>query len=223
MKRTWRHNAGALPPTPTAKDDHMSGSDPTPGSQAARRGGFWTFWTTLPGILTGFAAVITAIVGFITLLNGLGGERNNTGANQGVPGQGQSISTSGPTTASSSPSNGVFIQGRLTMKSPDDADLEKGVVGPGVSGGDLYLYCSGVDCLLNSMSSLLTATEGPGTKSSCTAALTSRHDQALDLRQLRKGETLCVQTADGHIGALRILGLPGVGTIEFVFSYTLWR
>lgn len=199
----------------------MSGSDPTPGSQAARRGGFWTFWTTLPGILTGFAAVVTAIVGLITLLNGLGGEQNNTGGNQVVPGR--SISTSGPPTTSNSPSDGVFAQGRLTMKSPDDADLEKGVVGPGVSGGDLYLYCSGVDCILNSMSSLMTTTDGPGKKSSCTAALTSRQDGALYLRQLRTGETLCVQTADGHIGALRILGLPGVGTIEFVFSYTLWR
>jgi hypothetical protein len=122
---------------PTANDRHMSGSEPTPGSQAARRGGFWTFWTTLPGILTGVAAVVTAIVGLITLLNSLGGEPNNTGANQVVPGQ--NISTSGPPTASASPSNGVFIQGRITMKSPDDADLEKGVVGPGVSGGDLYL------------------------------------------------------------------------------------
>jgi hypothetical protein len=73
------------------------------------------------------------------------------------------------------------------------------------------------------MSSLMTTTEGPGNKSSCTAALTSRQDDALSLGQLRKGETLCVQTADGHIGALRILGLPGVGTIEFAFSYTLWR
>jgi hypothetical protein len=199
----------------------MSGSDPTPGSQAARRGGFWTFWTTLPGILTGSAAMVTAIVGLITLLNGLGGERSNTGANQVAPGQ--SISTSGPQTTSGSPPNGVFIQGHLTMKSPDDADLEKGVVGPGVSGGDLYLYCSGVDCLLNSMSSLMTATEKPENKSSCARALTSRQDDALYLRQLRKGQTLCVQTADGHIGALRILGLPGVGTIEFVFSYALWR
>lgn len=199
----------------------MSGSDPTPGSQAARRGGFWTFWTTLPGILTGFAAVVTAIVGLITLLNGFGAERNNTGSNQVAPGR--SIATSGPQTTSSSQPNGVFIQGRLTMKSPDDADLERGVVGPGVSGSDLYLYCSGVDCLLNSMSSLMTTKEGPGNKSSCTTALTSRQDGALYLRQLRKGETLCVQTADGHVGALRILGLPGVGTIEFVFSYTLWR
>jgi hypothetical protein len=199
----------------------MSGSDPAPGSRAVRRSGFVTFWTTLPGILTGSAAVITAIVGLITLLNGLGGGQHNNAANQ-VPGQ--IASSSGPTTASSRVSSGVYIQrSRFRMKSPDDADLETGVVGSGLSGSDLYLYCSGSQCLLNAMSSLMTASEGGETKSSCIAALSSRHDQALDLGHLRTGETLCVQTQEGHVGALRILGLPGVGTIEFTFSYTLWN
>jgi len=200
----------------------MSGSDPTPGSQAPRRSGFLTFLTTLPGILTGSAAVITAIVGLITLLNGLGGGQNNNGANQAGPEQIRS--TSGPTTASSRLSNGVFIQrSRFTMKSPDDADLETGVVGSGLSGVDLYLYCSGTQCLLNAMRSLMTTIGGPGTKSSCIAALGSRHDQALDLGHLRTGERLCIQTQEGHVGAVRILGLPGVGATEFTFSYTLWN
>lgn len=33
--------------------------------------GFWSFWTTLPGVLTGVAAVVTAIVGLVTLWHGL--------------------------------------------------------------------------------------------------------------------------------------------------------
>jgi hypothetical protein len=32
-----------------------------------RKGGFLAFWTTLPGILTGLAALITAVVGAIGL------------------------------------------------------------------------------------------------------------------------------------------------------------
>jgi hypothetical protein len=204
----------------------MSGSDPTPGSQKARRSGFVTFWTTLPGILTGSAAVITAIVGLITLLNGLGGGQHNGGQHNGTANQVpvEIASSSGPATASSHLSNGIYVQrNRFAMKSPDDADLETAVVGSGLSRGDLYLYCSGTQCLLNAMSSLMTATEDRGTKSSCIAALSSRHDQALDLGNLRTGETLCVQTQEGHVGALRILGLPGVGTIEFTFSYILWN
>jgi hypothetical protein len=200
----------------------MSGSDATPGPQAPRRSGFLTFWTTLPGILTGSAAVITAIVGLVTLLNGFGTGQTNNGANQVTAGQ--ITQTPPPTTASSRPSNGALIErNRFTMKSPDDADLETGLVGSGLSSVDLYLYCSGTQCLLNAMQSLLTTIDGPGAKSSCIAALSSRHDQALDLGDLRAGETLCIQTEEGHVGAIRILGLPGAGTIGFTFSYTLWE
>jgi len=92
-----------------------------------------------------------------------------------------------------------------------------------LSSVDLYLYCSGTQCLLNAMRSLMTTIDGTGAKSSCIAALSSRHDQALDLGHLRTGETLCIQTEEGHVGALRILTLPGAGTIEFTFSYTLWN
>ena len=92
----------------------------------------------------------------------------------------------------------------------------------------MYLYCSGQDCLLNPIGSgLMTTTDGSADKSACTAALTSRHDGALYLPQLRTakrlGQTLCVQTDESRIAALQILGLPGVGTAEFVYSYTVWR
>ena len=109
------------------------------------------------------------------------------------------------------------------MKSPDGADLEKGLVGTGVSGSDLYLYCSGYDCILNPMGSLMAVTEGPRDKASCIAALSSRRDGALHLKEFSTAPTLCVQTADGHVGALEVLGLPGVGSNELVFSYTLFR
>jgi hypothetical protein len=211
----------------------MSGNDAQPGSQAPRRGGFWTFWTTVPGILTGIAALVTAVVGLITVLHGFGGGANNAGASDhasGLPSQAASLQTpsaSGPTAASSNQPQGVFVQGTLRMKSPDDADLEQGVVGLGVSGGDLYLYCSGQECLLNAIGSgLMTTTDGSADKSACTAALNSRHDQVLDLPQLRTakrlGRTLCVQTEESRIAALQILGVPGVGTPEFAYSYTVW-
>lgn len=200
----------------------MPDSNSSPTSQTANRGGFWTFWTTLPGILTGVAALITASVGLITLLNRPGRERNITANDKTIPMP--SSSTSAPSATSSAPPAGVFAKGRLTMKSPDGADLEKGLAGSAVTGGgDLYLYCSGVECLLNPMSSLMTVTEGPGDKASCASALRSRRDGTVRLQQLRAGQILCVQTADGHIGALEILGLPGVGSTEFVFDYTLFR
>ena len=198
----------------------MPDSDTSPTSQAARRGGFWMFWTTLPGILTGIAALVTASVALITALNRPRPERGVAATDKAIPTQ--SNPASGPMVKSSAPPDGVFAQGRLTMKSPDGADLEKGLVGS-VTGEDLYLHCSGVECLLNPMGSLITVMDGPGDKASCTAALRSRRDGALSLQRSRVGQTLCIQTTEGHVGALEILGLPGVGSIEFTFSYTLFR
>jgi len=199
----------------------MADSDTSPTSQAARRGGFWMFWTTLPGILTGVAALLTASVGLITALNRPGRDRSVTANDKSIPVQSNPVSR--PAVKSSAAPTGVFGQGRLTMKSPESADLEKGLVGTGVSGDDLYLHCSGVKCILNPMGSLMAVTEGPGDKASCTAALQSRRDGALYLEQARTGQTLCIQTTDGHVGALEIVGLPGVGSIEFVFDYALFR
>lgn len=196
----------------------MPESDSTSGSAAARRS---AFWTTLPGILTGIAAVITASVGLITILSRTGRERSGTPADK--PAATSSAPASAPVASPSTPSASVFAQGRITMRSPDNADLEKGLAGTGVTGEDLYLYCSGTDCLLNPMSSLMSTTEGPGDKASCAAALGSRREGALRLNDMRAGQVLCIQTSDGHVGSLKILGLPGVGSNEFVFSYTLYR
>lgn len=196
----------------------MPESEPTSGSPAARRS---AFWTTLPGILTGIAAVITASVGLITILTRPGRERSGTSADK--PAATSSAPRSEPVATPSSPTAGVFAQGRITMRSPDNADLEKGLAGTGVTGEDLYLYCSGTDCLLNPMSSLMSVTDGPGDKASCAATLASRREGALRLQDMKTGEVLCIQTSDAHIGSLKILGLPGVGSNEFVFSYTLYR
>jgi hypothetical protein len=124
------------------------------------------------------------------------------------------------------PPQGVLAQETLRMKSPDVADLEQGLVGTGVTDSDLYLFCSAGQCLLNVPSGEAT-TEGPRNKATCAKALRSRHDISLDLSQLNRAmkrrETLCVQTNEFHIAALRILGIPEAGTSELVFSYTLWR
>ena len=44
-------------------DEPRMPDEPSPD----RKGGFLAFWTTLPGILTGLAALITAIVGAVGL------------------------------------------------------------------------------------------------------------------------------------------------------------
>lgn len=200
----------------------MSDSDPAPSSGSNGGGGFRVFWTTLPGILTGCAALLTAVAGLVTLLNGSAGDPGDRPIATVAPAPATPPAANAASPADSA-SSGVFAHGRLTMRSPDSADLETGLVGSSPPGYDLYLHCSGVDCILNAMSSLLTVADGATDRTSCVAALSARRDQALYLTNLRTGQTLCLQTADGHVGSLRIVELPGAGSINFVFSYTLWR
>src|SRR5262249_42624030 len=184
---------------------------------------------------TGTAAIITAIVGLITLLSNLGGnakgalsvDQTSNSPSPAVvtttPWSRTTPTSSSPTTSSPLP-DGVLVQSQLTMRSPDEADLEKGIVGPTIREADLYLYCSGGRCALNAVGSgIMSTINGLANKSTCIAALSSRNDNGMETSRLNKGDTLCIQTNDGHVGALQILGLPGVGTMEFSFSYTLWR
>jgi hypothetical protein len=195
-----------------------SGSD----SRGPHKEGFLAFWTTLPGILTGVAALIAAIVSLVALLN-TSGDKSTTPPASGstVP---QPVSPDATRSTAPKSSGGVFAQGEMTMMTPDDADLDGGHVGTSVSGSDLYLYCSAGECLLNPVGSgLMTRTSGPADKSTCTAALEARHDGALYLSQLEKNAWLCLQTSEAHIAALEPTSVPGVGTAKFVFRYTVWQ
>lgn len=179
------------------------------------------FWTTLPGILTGVAALIAAVVSLVALLKTSDDKGTTTPASGSTVTQ--SVSSDATRPNAPKPSGGVF-GGEMTMMTPDDADLEGGKVGPGVSGSDLYLYCSAGDCLLNPVGSgLMTRTSGRADKSTCTAALEARTDGALRLSQLEKNGWLCLQTSEAHIAALELTSVPGVGTAKLVFRYTVWQ
>lgn len=201
----------------------MSDAEPKAGAERGGRGGFWAFWTTLPGILTGSAALLTAIVGLLTLLRGSSNEADDPRIDPAGPSAAIVEEEDGlPPRPDSASAAGVFVQGRLTMRSPDSADLETGLVGSSPSGADLYLYCSGIECILNGMSSLMAVADSAGDRPACVRVLSARRDQALDLGTLRPGQSLCLQTAEGHVGVLQVVALPGVGSIDFVFAYTLW-
>lgn len=207
----------------------MKDRRPDGDEDRGRRG---AFWTTLPGILTGLAAVITALVALFNLL-GLGGD-GDTSAQRGEPvvaaapapsGSAPSAEATGPTadSARTAPA-GAGAQGRVTMRSPDDADLELGRVGPGVDGGDLYLYCSAGQCLLNAFGSggLITTVEGPVDRAGCISALQARQDGVLDSADLATGTWFCVQTDEASIALVQVTSAPGVGTAELVLDYTRW-
>ena len=60
-------------------------------------------------------------------------------------------------------------------------------------------------------------------KKAYVAALKMRDDSYELLSQFQVGSELCVQTQEDDVAVLRIVSLPGPGSPEFVYAYTVWQ
>ncbi len=188
------------------------------GSGEKSGGGFLAFWTTLPGILTGVAAVLTAIVGLIALFHS-----NNSGGNIPVtqaqersrPATSQATITDAASTAA-----GVLAHGRISMSRDDSADLEQGVIVNSPT-GDVTFGPESTPNLSAANEAFLAPAQPPATKRSCTAALSARHDAFEVLPQLDT-TSICVSTTEGHVAVVHVVRLPGVGNAQLVLDYTVW-
>lgn len=81
--------------------------------KGAERTGFWAFWTTLPGILTGLATLITAIVALVAAFGGSSdSDRDGT---QTTPGS-ASESGSSPASSRQRPDRGERLQAAWAAK-----------------------------------------------------------------------------------------------------------
>jgi hypothetical protein len=195
----------------------------------ARKGGYLSFWTTLPGILTGVAAVITAVVGLATLLHS--GKPSMESAavttasteTQLAPATVTTGATeTAQTTTAAGDGGGILARGRLSLRRGDEADLESGVIEVS-SSTDLsfgpestpWLHGGGGD-------SFFAPVPAAPTKAGCVSALTQRHDQFEELPDLGTG-WVCVSTSEGDVAAVEIVALPGVGNPELRLAYTVWR
>jgi hypothetical protein len=176
-----------------------------------RKGGFLAFWTTLPGILTGLAALITAIVGAV----GLWRSQHDV----------SSAPTTAATTSVESTAGGggasVTGRGRLSLGSGDEADLEQGQIGTS-STADLIFGPESTPTVLATGSSFLAPAAGTLTKAGCTRALRTRHD-TFELVSRASEQGLCVSTVEGNVAGVRIVKRPGVGNANLVLAFTVWR
>lgn len=198
-----------------------------------------SFWKTLPGILTGVAALLTAVGGFVVVIMqvvGATGQVAQPPASSAPPAatstaaapEPQDESSSSGTTeapatespAGSPPAEGdVLYEDRLEMRLGDLADLETGKVGTSPSGFDVYLQSSGD---FTSYGDLTRAT-GAISRSACVAALTERSDASVDPAELGADEWLCVQTETGRLAALWVVQKAGPGSPLWIFEYVLWK
>lgn len=200
----------------------MPESPPSSESEGKGKGRFLAFWTTLPGILTGVAALLTAIVGLVALLTSGGGGSNAPASAQ------RSASVTTPATTSvtkpgtaSAKTSEVLAHGRLALTRGDYADLERDLIEISPN-ADLIFGPESTPNLFAAPPAFLSPTKGPASKRACTTALSARHDAFEILPQLDT-RWVCVSTSEGHVAVVRIVTLPGVGSAELVLGYTVWR
>ena len=174
-----------------------------------RKSGFLAFWTTLPGILTGLAALITSVVGAVTLFKTQGGgnEKSATPGSSSV-----TIDVSQGPKASS---------GRLSLRRGDSADLEGGQVGQPPN-ADLTFGLETTPTLHYTGTSSFAPVDAQPTKSDCEAALRGRSDVTELVSEVQR-RWVCVSTTEGNVAVVRTLSPPGVGNAKLVLGYTVWR
>ena len=125
------------------------------------KSGFLAFWTTLPGILTGVAAVVTAFVGLATFLRSTESAAVATTSRVTQP----AALTAAPA------GGGVLSHGRLSLRSGDQTDLETGVIGTS-SGTDLSFGPESTPWLHAGADAFFAPVAATPTRAGCAAALT---------------------------------------------------
>ena len=176
-----------------------------------RKGGFLAFWTTLPGILTGLAALITAIVGAIGLWKATdNGSSSPTTA-------GGTVATSETSTVAS----GFLSSGRISLVRSDPADLERGLIGQSAD-ADVMFGPESTPTLHAGAEAFLAPVDTRPAKSACVAALNGRHDTQELVSEIERKWT-CVSTTEGNVAVVRVISAPGVGSAKLVLGYTVWR
>jgi hypothetical protein len=196
----------------------MPNSPPSSESGGKGQGRFLAFWTTLPGILTGVAALLTAIVGLVALLNS-GSSGDSTPAS--VPGASSVTTPVKKPGVTGAETSGVLAHGRLALTRGDYADLERGLIEISPT-ADLIFGPESTPHLFATADAFLVPTHGAGSKRVCTTALSARHDTFEILPQLG-ARPVCVSTTEGNVAAVTIVSLPGVASAQLVIGYTVWR
>lgn len=192
-------------------------------SKGAGQSGFLAFWATLPGILTGVAALITAGVGAFSLWHAL-----TAGSATPMPAASPTSSTAVPSTqapGSSSLQTGVLRQGQISLDCNSGANLERGQFGPSILAPDFVWV--GPHCEPGQLSMVashhLAPVREPVDKQACVSALTASPNAYLSLNAVSAGSWVCVETGGSrHVGALHIVGLPAPGAQQLTFTYSVW-
>ncbi|WP_124861217.1 hypothetical protein [Micromonospora arida] len=195
-----------------------------------------SWWNSIGGLLTGFAAVITAIgalIGALHVVGVIGGtgaaapsqDATGPGAGADSPPAGSPSRTSTGKVPVAPSVDGASGQGLLTISSITSADLESGIVGFGVPGQDFMVMPGGRTFGLNGtpMGTYFSTIGSDPRKEACVEALTTNRLGDLDIDADSLGRWWCVRTNEGHTGAITVKTVSVEAPRELVLGYVLWR
>ena len=196
--------------------------DPAAGDEVTG-GGFLAFWSSLPGVLKGVAAVLTAAIALIGVWRSLDGGDDETAGR--VTSRGGGATAAGSDGSVVTANGEALAEGRLTLRDNDTANLRAKRVRVGDPDADLSLQGAGTPdsgILYAPYGGLLAETTDADDKAGCVEALTTRSGDRVELTELRQGARLCLKTAAGAIALLQVVSAPAIGSPQLVFEYTLW-
>lgn len=175
-----------------------------------------SFWTTLPGILTGLAALITALVAAAALFLGRSDDDAPAAApptSAGGPASAATLTgseTGGPPDGQRSASSSVQLQ------VGDGVDVDTGLIGSNVV-GELTWSSSQLNLYGERNAVVPAETDEAG----CAEALGRRSDGWLTADKLTGGAFVCLSTDEGAVALARIS--PPDVTNQLTVDLTVWR
>ena len=176
-----------------------------------------SFWTTLPGILTGLAALITALVGVVALVSQQHGDPPS-GKTQNGPVTGQGTTATPPSSASAEPQGGQSpVTVSATMQPDDFLDVDTGQVGTGVNGELALREGAWLQLFKGRTAVVPKETDQAG----CVSALQHRSDSGVSSDRLAAGAVLCLSTDQGNLAEARFS--PPDPTEAVTVDLTVWR
>jgi hypothetical protein len=174
-----------------------------------------SFWTTLPGILTGLAALITALVGLAALFLGRGeGSPATSAENPAVTDRG-SAATPADSGAGEPAGGQGAVMSSVELQLGESVDVDTGLIGSNVS-GELVWISNQLNLYGRRNAVVPAATDEAG----CRAALERRSDGWLTADQLAGGAVVCLSTDEGALAQARV-SAPDV-TDRITVDLTVW-
>jgi hypothetical protein len=176
-----------------------------------------SFWTTVPGILTGLAALITALVGVVALVIQQHGD-SPSGKTQNGPVTDQKTTATPSSTSSAGQQEGQSpVTLSVTMQPDDELDVDTGQVGTGVDGELAYRLGAWLQLLEGRAAVVPKETDQAG----CASALQRRSDSGVNSDRLAAGAILCLSTDQGNLAEASFSPLDTTKVVAV--DLTVWR